>query len=83
MTARFRVEITCEDALYCDDHGEPNFECARPHIVALLSVMAGRLDRGDHEGRIIDINGNAVGHFAYEDGSDDADPGVLSDKRPG
>ena len=52
----FRIDIGTSNAAFKDDPGE---------LARLLRKVADRLDRGDKDGRIVDINGNVVGRFDH------------------
>lgn len=54
---QFKLEIDCDNEAFSDDGLA--LELAR-----CLSVVVKKLRAGDDEGKVRDINGNTVGHWA-------------------
>ena len=60
---RFTLTIDCDNAAFGDTKAERFRETAK-----ILRDVAGRVGReGYGEGRVLDVNGNAVGRFGFEE----------------
>lgn len=62
---KFEINMRSGNAAFSD--GNAPHETAR-----ILRETADRIDRGDTDGNLRDINGNTIGHFVLEIEDDDA-----------
>ena len=59
--ARFTLWMSCDNAAFQD-------VAPAPEIARILAELSGKLADGSchDEGKLRDVNGNVVGHFAYD-----------------
>lgn len=63
---RFKLEIECDNEAFADG-GEHTIETAGAEVVRILKKIVWHIEGGREDGPIVDINGNKVGEWGFED----------------
>lgn len=61
----FRLEIECENDVFCDDQGEYDGNVALPVLAHFLRAAAASLSEGTQNKKLADSNGNTVGKYEF------------------
>lgn len=67
----FKLNITCNNAAFTDesalDNERDDAAAARGQVALILRDAAKHIENGSDSRRLMDVNGNHVGQFAFSD----------------